>query len=77
MDTQSLGRTLIALGVFAILAGLFFIYKDKVPGLDRLGRLPGDIFYEKENVKFYFPIATSLLISAILSLVLWFLRSRS
>ena len=39
-----------------------------------LGRLPGDIVIERENFRFYFPIVTSLIISVILSLVLWLLN---
>lgn len=39
-----------------------------------LGRLPGDIVIEKENFRFYFPIATSILLSAVLSLVLYLFR---
>jgi hypothetical protein len=76
MDTQGLGRMLIGVGVFAIALGLFFLFKDKVPGLNRLGRLPGDIAYENENVKFYFPLVTSLLLSAILSLLVWLFKGR-
>jgi hypothetical protein len=41
-----------------------------------LGRLPGDIYIQKKNLSFYFPIATSLLISLVLSLALFFLRRR-
>ena len=42
----------------------------------RVGRLPGDIFVGGKNYGFYFPLATSLLLSAVLSLVLWLLNRR-
>lgn len=69
----SLGRSLIALGVIIILVGLFFIYGGK---FGSLGRLPGDIYVDRENFKFYFPLTTSLLVSALISLVLYFFRRR-
>jgi hypothetical protein len=63
-------RALILIGIVLVLAGLVW------PWLSRLGlgRLPGDIRIESENGVFYFPIVTCLIISVILSLVLWFLR---
>ncbi len=39
-----------------------------------LGRLPGDIVIERNNFRFYFPITTSILVSIVLSLILWFLN---
>ena len=63
-------RTLIAIGIALVVIGLAW------PWIARLGlgRLPGDIRIEGENGGFYFPIVTCLIISAVLSLVLWFLR---
>jgi hypothetical protein len=63
-------RALILIGIVLALAGLAW------PWLSRLGlgRLPGDIRIETENGVFYFPIVTCLIISVILSLVLWFVR---
>jgi hypothetical protein len=51
--------------------GLIFIFGSKVPGL---GRLPGDIFIKKENVTFFFPIVTCILISIIVTLILSLFR---
>lgn len=59
-----LGEILIFLGLFLIFLGFFFI-----SGLKPLGKLPGDIYIEKESFKFYFPLTTCLLISIILSLI--------
>lgn len=68
---NDLGRTLIILGVFLIAAGGVALLAGKLPWL---GRLPGDIYYESERVKFYFPLATSLIVSVVLSLLLYYLR---
>ncbi|HNW57957.1 MAG TPA: DUF2905 domain-containing protein [Bacteroidales bacterium] len=67
-----LGKMLIAAGIILIIAGLILWFagdKHWFPG-----NLPGDIRVEKENVRFYFPITTMILISAILSLALWIIR---
>jgi hypothetical protein len=67
----SIGKSLIFLGLGICLLGIAFVVfsRFKVPFL---GRLPGDIIIKKENFTFYFPLATSLLISLILSVVLYF-----
>jgi len=62
------GRGLILLGLFITLAGVLITFGDKLPL--RLGRLPGDIKIEGKNSAFYFPLATSLLVSVVLSLVM-------
>ena len=63
-------RLLIALGLVLFAAGLLW------PWLTRLGlgRLPGDIRIERDGFGFYFPLTTGLIISVVLSLVLWLLR---
>jgi hypothetical protein len=61
-----LGRPLMLAGVVLFLVGALLSFGARVPWL---GRLPGDIVIERENVRFYFPIATSILISIILSLL--------
>lgn len=65
------GRMLIILGVVLILVGLLLTYGGRIPWL---GRLPGDIRIERENFSFYFPLATSLLVSLLLSLLFWLFR---
>ena len=57
-----LGAAIVALGMVLILAG-----KMHLP----LGRLPGDVIYRGKNTTFYFPLATSILLSVLLSLVLY------
>jgi Protein of unknown function (DUF2905) len=63
-------RVLIILGITLLLAVLAWPWLSKLG----LGRLPGDIVIERDHVRFYFPIVTSLLISLILSLILWLWR---
>jgi len=64
-----LGKLLLLLGGFIILIGaaLMLAGRFNLP----LGRLPGDIVYRGKNTSFYFPLATSILLSIVLSLVLW------
>jgi uncharacterized protein HemY len=65
-----MARWLIILGVVLIVAGLLW------PWLTRLGlgRLPGDIVIERDNYRVYIPITTSIVISVVLSLLLWLLK---
>jgi Protein of unknown function (DUF2905) len=63
-------RLLIVFGLVLILLGLLWPLVAKLG----LGRLPGDIVIERENFRFYLPLATSLLLSVVLSLVLWLLN---
>ena len=65
-----MARWLIILGVVLIAAGLLWPWLSKLG----LGRLPGDVVIERDNFRVYVPIATSILISVILSLVLWLLN---
>lgn len=63
-------RFLIILGLVLLAAGLLWPLFQKLG----LGRLPGDIVVERENFRFYFPLATSLLVSVVLSLIFWLLN---
>ncbi len=65
---SSLGRMLIVLGAVLLGVGLLVTFFDKIPFL---GKLPGDIHVKRENFQFYFPITTSIVISLLLSVVLW------
>jgi len=65
------GKLLLILGIILSIMGLIFIFGSKVPGL---GRLPGDIFIKKENITFFFPIVTCILISIIVTLILSLFR---
>ncbi len=63
-------RFLIALGVALIVGGLLWPWISKLG----LGRLPGDIRFERDGFRFYFPITTGLLISVVVTLILWIFR---
>lgn len=65
------GKILVGLGVVLIAAGAAFMLLNRMN--IHLGRLPGDIFYRGKNTSVYFPLATSILLSVILSLVLYIL----
>jgi hypothetical protein len=66
-----IGKLLIVIGLAIAGAGLLLMLSDKIPWL---GRLPGDIIIKRDNFTFYFPLATCVLISVILSLLFWLLR---
>jgi len=66
-----MGKTLIVIGVILLVIGMIVEFSNKIPFI---GRLPGDIVIEKKNLKFYFPIATSLLVSIILTLLFMLIR---
>jgi hypothetical protein len=66
------GRSLIIAGLILLAAGLLISFAPKLPTW--LGRLPGDITIKRANFSFYFPFATCLLLSAILSFLLWLFR---
>jgi len=69
-EGQQIGRALLAMGLALAAVGLILMYSDKLPGMFRL---PGDIVLEKKNIRFYFPLTTGIIVSVILSLILWFL----
>jgi len=66
------GKTLIIIGVILVIAGLIIYFAGD--RLNWIGHLPGDIRIEKENSRFYFPITTMILLSALLTLILWIIR---
>ena len=68
-----LGRVLIIAGVVLIVLGIILTYSGALSFL-KLGRLPGDIAVKRENFHFYFPVTTSIVLSAILTLILYLLR---
>lgn len=65
-----MARWLLILGVVLIVAGLLWPWLSKLG----LGRLPGDVVIERDNFRVYIPITTSIVISVILSLLLWLLN---
>lgn len=65
-----MNRFLVFTGIVLILAGLLWPWLRYLP----LGRLPGDLHISRESFQFYFPLTTSILVSLVLTLVLWFFR---
>ena len=70
MDSGSAGVVVIAVGVIIVVAGLLALSG----GLSWLGRLPGDIRIERESFKLYIPVVSMLLVSLLLSGVIWIMR---
>ena len=69
-----MGRALIAIGIALVVLGVLVTVGAKLP--IRWGRLPGDIVIRGKNTTFYFPLVTSLLLSVLLSLVMWLIGRR-
>jgi hypothetical protein len=68
------GRPLIALGILLVLVGLAIELGPRLPF--RIGRLPGDIIVQGKHTTFYFPIVTCILVSVVLTLVMWLFNRR-
>jgi len=65
---QYIGKFLIILGIVIIAVGSLLLLSGKISWL---GRLPGDIIVQKKNITFYFPLATSILLSILLTFIFW------
>ena len=63
-------KALIITGILILLIGIGWPWISKLP----LGRLPGDIVVDRENFRFYFPLATMIVLSLVLSAIVWLLR---
>ena len=67
----SIGKGLILIGLLVAAVGILLLVSEKIGWI---GRLPGDITIRRENFTFHFPLATCLVISAVLSLLIWLFR---
>ncbi len=65
-----MARNIIILGIVLVIVGLLWPWLSKIP----LGRLPGDIIIRREGFRLYLPITSCIVVSGILSLILWWLR---
>lgn len=70
-ELGSLAKMLIFFGILLIVIGGVILLANKIPGI---GRLPGDIYIQKQNFSFYFPITTCIIISIILSIIFWLFK---
>ena len=69
---QDTGKYIVIIGVAIVVIGiLIYFFHDK---LNWFGRLPGDIRIERDNFRFYFPITTMILLSVLISAILWVIR---
>ena len=62
------GKILVVFGFVIVGIGVLLMFSDKIPFI---GKLPGDINIKKDNFQFYFPITTSIIVSILLSLIMW------
>jgi len=70
---SDLGRMLIVMGIVILVVGVVLLLAGRVAGV---GRLPGDIYVERGHWMFYFPLGTSIVLSLLLTLVLWLIGRR-
>ncbi|MBM4171291.1 MAG: DUF2905 domain-containing protein [Ignavibacteria bacterium] len=70
-EFSTIGKFLIIGGIVLVLVGLILSFWDKIPFI---GKLPGDIIYKGKNFTFYFPIVTSILLSIIISILLYIFK---
>ncbi|HKQ67212.1 MAG TPA: DUF2905 domain-containing protein [Methylomirabilota bacterium] len=73
LATINIAKILIVFGLLIALAGVVLLLVGRVPWI---GRLPGDIHFQRGNFTFYFPLATSLVLSVVLTLILYFMGRR-
>ena len=72
-----MGKAFITAGLVLAGIGVFFLLAERFPEKTGwFGKLPGDLFIERNNFKFYFPLTTSILISIFLTLIFWFFGKR-
>lgn len=72
-ELNNLAKLLMLIGAISLIVGALFYFAGRIPGI---GKLPGDIYIQKKNFTFYFPMATSIIISIILSLILWLINRK-
>jgi hypothetical protein len=70
---QQIGKLILAAGVVLLVVGALFMLVGKIPWI---GKLPGDITIQRKNFTFYFPLATSILISIVLTFLFWIFGRR-
>ena len=67
MEFQGIGKLIIILGISLVVIGLLITFAPRFP---LIGKLPGDFYFKRGNASFYFPLATSILVSLIISIIL-------
>jgi len=72
-EISIIGKTLILFGLILVILGVVFLFGGKLPWF---GKLPGDIYIQKKDFSFYFPITTCIIISIILTMIFWLWKKR-
>jgi hypothetical protein len=72
-DFTNIGKLLIVIGLLTVGIGAALLFSGKIPWL---GRLPGDFLFQGKHSSFYFPLTTSILISVVLTLIMWLINRR-
>jgi len=72
-DFSQFGKIFLIIGVVVAGVGLLMMIGGKIPWI---GKLPGDFFFKGDKFTFYFPITTSILVSVVLTLILWLINRR-
>jgi hypothetical protein len=67
---SDIGKILIAVGAMIVLVGLVMVFAGRLG----VGRLPGDFVVRRGNFTFYLPLATSIILSIVISFILWLMR---
>ena len=75
-ELSGAGRFLLIIGTILSAAGALLILAPRIPGLDRLGRLPGDIVVERGPLTIFVPFVTSIVVSVLLTILLNVARRR-
>jgi Protein of unknown function (DUF2905) len=70
---SEIGKLLIGFGLLIVLIGVVLLFASRLPWV---GRLPGDLYVQRGHFTFYFPLATSILVSLVLTLVFWLFGRR-
>ena len=70
---NEVGKLLIVLGIILVVLGVVLVLAGRIPGV---GRLPGDIYVRRGSFTFYFPLATSIVVSLVVTLVMYLLSRR-
>jgi hypothetical protein len=70
---NDVGRALVVMGLVVAVVGVVLMVAGRVPWL---GRLPGDLYIQRGNWSFYFPLATSIVVSVLLTVVIWLIGRR-
>ena len=70
---NDIGKALLVMGLVVALVGVVLMVAGRVPWL---GRLPGDLYIQRGNWSFYFPLATSIVVSVLLTVVFWLIGRR-